>query len=54
MTPTDDPDIVPLTDGRDCSSDILWVRGDFVAEADHLMVFPWDTPDTLDTDGDPE
>ncbi len=49
-----DPDIVPVNDGADCSSEILWVRVGHGVDVDHIMMLPWEaTPDTLDT-GSPE
>ena len=55
MSPTDDPDIVPLADTTDCSSQIVWGAIGFDHDVDYLMTYPWDeSPDTLDTDGDPE
>lgn len=53
--PTDDPDIVPLTDDADCSSEILHQPVGYDGRTDYLLTFPWATTlDTLDTDGDPE
>lgn len=49
-----DPDIVPIHDGADCSSEILWRRVGYGDETtDALYNWPWDVPDTLDT-GSPE
>lgn len=49
-----DPDIVPATDGADCSSEILWVRVGHGADApDALFHWLWCDNDTLDT-GSPE
>lgn len=54
MTPTDDPDIVPLTDD-DCSNLAwgYWMVGYGNDAPDHLKTWS-NPPDTLDTDGDPE
>lgn len=57
MNPTDDPDIVPVTDGGGCQSSILYTPVGYGpgCDADCTYDWPWtDPPDTLDTDGDPE
>jgi len=48
-----DPDIVPATDGADCSSEILWVRVGHGDDApDSLGHWLLDVPDTLNTGSD--
>lgn len=55
MNPTDDPDIVPLADTTDCSSNRLYDPVGYGQDAlDILFDYLWDNYDTLDTDGDPE